>query len=412
MRAARVVLIVLLPVLIAAGGRTGRAGENPCARLIDNGGCVVTRAGEPILAFNQDRPLVPASILKIATAALALRILGPEHRFTTRFYQDEDGTLYIEGGGDPFLVSEDAAVIARRLVQRGLRPVSRVVIDNHLFAVSGPAPGAGESRNPYDALITATAVNFNTVAVEVSPNGAVHSAEPQTPDLPLMATLALGRSPGRARLAVSRDPGRAMRLTGELFIAFIRRATPAGTTLVPGPVPIVQGRVPAALTPLLRHRSLRPLRAVLAAMLTFSNNFIANTLFLDCAATRRHAPATWDTARRVMTDFLVNDLGIAQGAIAISDGAGLSRANRVTCAAMIGILQAFRPHRGLLPRKKGLRLKSGTLTGVYSYAGYLPPGDPFVFIMNQPANRRDALLKAIRGLAAPSAPRRHPTPTS
>ena len=62
---------------------------------------------------------------------------------------------------------------------------------------------------------------------------------------------------------------------------------------------------------------------------------------------------------------------------------------------MLDLLAAFRPHAEFLPAESGRLLKSGTLTGVYAYAGYLRRGDRLdrlVIILNQEKNTRAAVL--------------------
>ena len=72
--------------------------------------------GNDLVAQNADEPFVPASVTKIVTAWLAMEVLGGDYRFETRFYLDEKRVLYVRGGGDPFLVSEELAPLATDLV--------------------------------------------------------------------------------------------------------------------------------------------------------------------------------------------------------------------------------------------------------------------------------------------------------
>ena len=69
--------------------------------------------GKEIYSLNSEKLLIPASTMKLATSAAALKILGPDYRFQTKIgYTGEivDGTLtgdlVIIGGGDPALGSE------------------------------------------------------------------------------------------------------------------------------------------------------------------------------------------------------------------------------------------------------------------------------------------------------------------
>ncbi|MBT8354631.1 MAG: hypothetical protein KJO60_08920, partial [Desulfofustis sp.] len=53
----------------------------------------------------------------------------------------------------------------------------------------------------------------------------------------------------------------------------------------------------------------------------------------------------------------------------------------------------------LLSETEHILLKSGTMTGVYGYAGYFSSGenlDPFIILLNQKINNRDRLLKLSR----------------
>ena len=43
-------------------------------------------------------------------------VLGGDYRFQTRFHLDDHRVLYVRGGGDPFLTSEELALLAPRLV--------------------------------------------------------------------------------------------------------------------------------------------------------------------------------------------------------------------------------------------------------------------------------------------------------
>ena len=63
---------------------------------------------------------------------------------------------------------------------------------------------------------------------------------------------------------------------------------------------------------------------------------------------------------------------------------------------MIILLEHFQPYISLLSETDHIPLKSGTMTGVYGYAGYFSTRgnlDPFVILLNQDANNRARLLK-------------------
>lgn len=97
----------------------------------DQGAFVRAADGTVLAALNPDRPMHPASVTKIATTLALLRRFGPAHRFVTRVVAAgplRDGTvagdLVVEGGGDPFFVTENALLVLSELEARGLRTVA------------------------------------------------------------------------------------------------------------------------------------------------------------------------------------------------------------------------------------------------------------------------------------------------
>ncbi len=64
---------------------------------------------------------------KLVTSWLALEVLGADYRFETRFYLDAKRVLYVKGGGDPYLISEEElALLAPALVAKiGKAPITR-----------------------------------------------------------------------------------------------------------------------------------------------------------------------------------------------------------------------------------------------------------------------------------------------
>src|SRR5262250_3259174 len=101
-------LIVLALLLLPAPALAG-VKETVPATAPSGLGLVMDSDGNELVAQNADEPSVPASVTKIVTAWLALEVLGGDYRFKTRFYLDNKRVLYVRGGGDPFLVSEELA---------------------------------------------------------------------------------------------------------------------------------------------------------------------------------------------------------------------------------------------------------------------------------------------------------------
>lgn len=364
--------------------------------LIDNGGYAVIKNNKFIAAHNLHKAYVPASIIKIATALAALKILGPRYRFKTNFYLDDRQNLYIKGFGDPFLISEEVAAIVAKLKRLGCKEINDIYLDNAAFQLTAAADGAGSSDNPYDAQNSALAVNFNTINIEIEKRGRVVSAEEQTPFLPLMVRMAAGLDPGTHRVNITRGKNDGdtiiSQYAGELFRAFLQqeKISVLGT--------IARRTTPDNLPLLYVHRSTKTLKDCIGPLMLYSNNFIANQLFLALGSHKYGYPATWEKSILAMASYLQKEKELSAKEIRIIEGSGLSRKNRVSPQAMIRLLESFKPYAKLLPQEDGKFMKSGTLKGVYSYAGYFVKNgklDSFTLLLNQEKNTRDRVLDVL-----------------
>nr|MBC8342576.1 hypothetical protein [Bacteroidota bacterium] len=70
---------------------------------------------------------------------------------------------------------------------------------------------------------------------------------------------------------------------------------------------------------------------------------------------------------------------------------------------MMAVLEKFKKYQYLLTEKKGVLVKSGTLTGVYNYAGYIKTATglfPYTILLNQKRNNRDQILILMQQYAA------------
>src|SRR3954469_4850502 len=120
-----ILALILLPTHALADVKEKVAALAPAALVL-----VMDANGNELVAQNADQPFVPASVTKIVTAWLAMETLGADYRFETRFYLDAKRVLYVRGGGDPFLVSEELAELAPALVAAiGKKPITGMVLD-------------------------------------------------------------------------------------------------------------------------------------------------------------------------------------------------------------------------------------------------------------------------------------------
>ena len=382
-----VLAFLLLPAPALAGVKENVAALAPSGLVF-----VIDAGGNELVAQNADEPFVPASVAKIVTAWLAMEALGADYRFETRFYLDNRRVLYVRGGGDPFLISEELAPLATKLVAAvGKEPITGIVLDASYYPSNLRIPGIEDSEEAYDAPNSALAVNFNTVHA-VRSGAKVRSAETQTPITPLAITQFRARGPnGSGRISLSRDRTASLQYAGELIAAFIERA--GGS--VKGEISI--GTVPEGQKPVYVHRQSRTLSEILVELLRASNNYIANQVFLEIGARRLGGPVSLEKSLRVANEMLAAH-GLAS-AIHLEEGSGISRNNRFAARGLAKVLELFAPHAGLLHGHDGGMNKTGTMEGVNTLAGYADTSSHgrvrFVISLSTNDEMRFRLLQAI-----------------
>ena len=381
--------LLLLPAPALAGVKEDVAALAPSALVL-----VVDAEGNELVAQNTDKPFVPASVTKIVTAWLAMEVLGGDYRFETRFYLDDKRKLYVRGGGDPFLISEELAPLATELVAAiGNKPITGIVLDASYYPTNLRIPGIENTGEAYNALNSALAVNFNTVSAVRSGNK-VRSAETQTPITPLAISQFRLRGPnGKGRISLSQDPAVSLHYAGELIAAFIDRA--GGS--VKGK--ISTGTVPAGLKPVYVHQQSRTLSQILVELLRASNNYIANQVFLEIGAHRLGGPVSLEKSLRVANEMLAAH-GLAD-AIHLEEGSGISRDNRFTARGLAKVLELFAAHANLLRGHDGGMNKTGSLDGVRTLAGYADTASHgrvrfVISLTSNDGEMRFRLLRAIK----------------
>jgi serine-type D-Ala-D-Ala carboxypeptidase/endopeptidase (penicillin-binding protein 4) len=290
--------------------------------------------GEQLFALNDTLPLAPASNEKLALTFALLTSFSPKMRIETKVEawgaQEGDtlrGNLVLVGGGDPTLSSGDLLRLARRVRDTGIRHVTGGVIgDESLFDSKRTCPGW-------------------------KPSFYISESPP-------LSALIVDR--GRYRSYTAPRPAKAAAL---LF----REALGAAGVSVDGGVAV--RRSPANALHVARTLS-EPLARILSFMDLHSDNFTAEQLLKLLAVTSGDRGTTAGGAKVVLA--LLKEAAIPTAGVRIVDGSGLSQDDRLTVAALVGILQALAVDPGL--HAEFLRaLPVAGVSGTLKYRMRTPP---------------------------------------
>jgi D-alanyl-D-alanine carboxypeptidase/D-alanyl-D-alanine-endopeptidase (penicillin-binding protein 4) len=249
---------------------------------------IETLDGKVVSAQAVDQAFNPASSIKLATALIALRNFGPNHRFSTGFWTDGSldkasgqitGNLYVTGR-DPSFHHEHAMMIARQLNSLGIRSVTGNLIVAPGFTMNFSSSPRASGESLYDTLDATRRSSEATRAwiYERTTLGDLSSLQ-TVPSLVVMGEVSVG----------SAAPGATLLLT---------------------------------------HKSSK-LTDVLKVLLCYSNNFMAERIGDSLGG------------KETVMRQLVTTLGIPPGEIQFASLSGLG-VNRVTPRAMMKILRGLR----------------------------------------------------------------------
>lgn len=349
---------------------------------LDSSSLLVVDTNQHILhSKNVDKPLIPASTVKILTALIALEHWGDDHHFSTDFYFDSSlNYLWIKGYGDPYLISEELDLIVAKLEQAGITEFDGIGVDTSYFDRSIKIDGQGKSLNPYDASAGALAANFNTINIRVYEDS-ISSSEEQTPLTPIAKELSQGLGTGTHRINLG-DAELGPRYFSELLKSKLNRKG------ILAEVNYMSGSIPTSAKLLFTYTNSHTLEYIISSMLEFSNNFIANQLYLLLGAELRGAPASVAKSQTIITDYVKQNFEWEN--YELVEGAGLSTKNRLSAQQLVDLLNKFKAYRHLLPAQNShIFAKSGTLKNVSTYAGYLNRNSKwssFALMINQRIN--------------------------
>lgn len=393
---------------------------------------------QPELRHNADRPMNPASVMKLVTAFAALDALGPAHTWTTSISTDGsvrdgvlNGNLYITGSADPLLTQERLSKMFRQLRAIGVETVSGdIVLDDSILRLPPHDPYAFDQRGlrPYNSGPYGLLMHFNTVQLLLIPDTAAGRpvsviANPPLTGIPIDNRILT--TAGNCGIWYSRLEARLENQESSPRLVLSGSLPASCGTQSWGVSPFSPAQFSAAMTATewqaaggklqgqVRHGSAPSKPSVLAGntspalaeivreMNKWSSNVIARQLLavLGLNYARTHNDTTVDmvTAGGAAATERLRLAGVGIEGLRIENGAGLSRSARIRADTLGEMLIAawqrpFMPEfiaalpiagiDGTARRQFGrgavrgrAHIKTGTINQVRAIAGYLQDGE-------------------------------------
>lgn len=414
-------IVLLAPPAVSFASSTSLQNELDAltAKLSSNAGIAIMAldSGKTIYDKNAGTALNPASVTKLITAAAALRYLGPDFRFHTKFFVTPDGDLFIRGEGNPSFVIEELRMVADSLKKKGVMRVRNILIDDSYFS-DYTSPGLNGKNGGNNLYTGALSINFNRISIYVAPGkrigenakvradagdvdinidnrvitmrgskGGHISFDPPLKDgedhFIVSGQIPIRRKAGGYQYHVSLPP--------LYFAEALKALFKDKNVAVVGS--IYRSPEPKNAKLILDHES-KPLSEILKDMNKVSNNFIAEQLVKFLGAKFAGVPGSTEKGIMVFQKYLAN-LGIRPGSYHLVNGSGLTYENRMSADQIVRVIQDMYnskrlwPHfadslsiagrDGTLRRRHRrdalhdrLRAKTGTVNGVRAIAGVVP----------------------------------------
>ena len=340
--------------------------------------CLVVRVdGGTVYADGGNRPVIPASTLKVLTAATALSLIAPGERFVTEARAGAApvngviaGDLWLVGGGDPLLETPDYSrtqdhspeiatnivVLADKLVTTGITRITGAVV--------------GDDRR-YDAVRRVKTWKRQYLASgEVGPIGA----------LSINDNFTIKNARGQRTGAVDPPRDAAAEFADLLVERGITVGSDArGATLSDPAAAVVAPSVLATIES-------QPIETVVQEVLMWSDNTAAEMLLKEVGFRSTNQQGSAESGVAAVKAFAATRSTAPYDSV---DGSGLDRSDQVTCSLLADVLAEEKPGGSLeraLPvmgesgtlrrRLRGdaaagkVRAKTGSLNGVSSLAGF------------------------------------------
>ena len=409
-------LSLLLATTTFANPNIGKIPPNEVAFFVQD-----LNTGKILAEHNADRPMNPASVMKLVTSYAALDTLGADFCWKTQWKVRSavnngvlDGNLYWVGSGDPTMEQDDLIAMQKALRNKGIQQIGgKIILDTSVWSSTGTAEHfTHDAGRAFTIAPDTHMLSYKVVLVGVerdSMGELTIVTKPPLPNIPINNTaqfISSEQCSNIAKVLKAHWDGKVLHIEGriptacenqslyvnmlqpkefafESFVGQWQKQGGSGVNL------FLTGETPADTTVIAEHIS-APLSNAIRTMNKQSDNLFARSIFLTLGANQ--SGDTVENAKKAVINSF-RQAGISTQGLVLENGSGLSREERITTRTLGTMLYRayyndlfnetfidslpIAGEDGTLRRRLGdvggLRMKTGTLNNVRALAGFRLP---------------------------------------
>ncbi|MBT4884848.1 MAG: D-alanyl-D-alanine carboxypeptidase/D-alanyl-D-alanine-endopeptidase [Legionellales bacterium] len=364
----------------------------------------------------------PASLQKLFTAYVALKLLGPKYNFTTTIsttgsvlQQRLNGDLVIQFSGDPTLTTHDISQLFEQIKIAGITNIRGSIIiigSDYDYQNYGPGWMWDELDDCYAAPISNFILNKNCITANITNSNSNHAQVELTEplDIPLKHTVYFSKNQAESCSLIF-DPSDSDKYLLSGCISYGKKYDHIDIAIrnPESHIKKVIAKILAKYNIAFKHEILikksaqnynytktwshhsSSLANIIVSMLKKSDNMTAESLYKKIGQVYHHNTGNWENGKTAILNILA-DNDIILDNKQLRDGSGLSRYNSITPNQMLELLKVikhdqeiFRVLFSSLPisgidgtlewlQEQTLRgkihAKTGSMNNIYNLAGY------------------------------------------
>lgn len=390
-------------------------------------------SSKPGFELNSKKPMNPASIQKLVTLLPAMDVLGKNYEFKTQLYKNNNNSLFIKLGADPYFTTKDLKEMIKSLNAQKIIATKAFYIDDSIL--DGNEWGEGwqwdDDMNPLMPKFGSYNMDKNLITVNICPTTKGAPADislnvfyptsfannvltGDTTDVKLARKNYISPDVISADGTVSYDLDMNIPVNypRRYFILRLEETLRNQKISYYGDYNRLKLPKDATLMAEVKH----PIAAAEDDILKASNNMMAETVFKLAGGAYTKETGSIYSAIEMFNDYY-KKLGVNTDNINIADGSGVSKNNLLTAdfvtealtkASKMPDFDGFKCHMAspgqgtlkdrMLYFKDNLRAKTGTLANVSTIAGYLTTksGKTYAFcIMTSDSKSKSSDKKAF-----------------